>query len=47
MMAEVEQKELGIENSLLDYEKGNITLEQVQKITNATLHTKYKTEIAC
>ena len=45
-MGDVEQSEVLIEQSLLEFEKGNIDLEQVQKTTNLTLHTKYKAELS-
>jgi hypothetical protein len=32
--------------SLLEHEKGNLSLEQVQKITNQTLNVKYRAELA-
>ncbi|CDW76802.1 tbc domain-containing protein [Stylonychia lemnae] len=46
LMSDVEQSEIQIEVALLQHEKGVITLEQVQKITNSTLNVKYKAELA-
>lgn len=45
-MHDVEQCEISIEIALLEHEKGNLSLEQVQRITNQTLNVKYKAEIA-
>jgi hypothetical protein len=45
-MHEVEQSEISIESALLEHEKGAITIEQVQKITNQTLNIKYKAELS-
>ena len=45
-MMEVEQCEINIEQALLEHEKGEISIEQVQKITNQTLNIKYKAELS-
>ncbi len=46
-MHEVEQSEINIEQALLQHEKGEISIEQVQRITNQTLNIKYKAEMSC
>lgn len=46
LMHEVELSEINIENALLEHEKGVITIDQVQRITNGTLNVKYKAELA-
>ena len=46
LMNDVEQSEISIELALLEHEKGNLSLDQVQRITNQTLNVKYKAEIA-
>ena len=45
-MNDAEQSEICIEQSLLAHEKGLLSLEQVQRITNQTLNIKYKAELA-
>ena len=45
-MNEVEHSELSIESSLLAFEQGLLSLDQVQRITNQTLNIKYKAELA-
>jgi len=35
-----------IEQALLDYEKALMSIDQVQKVTNATLNVKYRAECA-
>lgn len=46
MMHDVEQSEISIEQALLEHEKGQMQLEQVQRITNQTLNVKYKAEMS-
>jgi ABC-type hemin transport system substrate-binding protein len=45
-MGDVEQSEVNIELALLEHERGALSLEQVQRITNQTLNVKYKAELA-
>ena len=45
-MNDVERSEIAIETALVEHERGNLTLEQVQKITNHTLNVKFKAELS-
>ena len=43
---DAEQTDIEIEQALLEHERGLMTLEQVQRITNQTLNVKYRAELA-
>ena len=47
LMADAEASELSIENALLEHEKGNLSIEAVQKTTTHTMNIKFKAEHAC
>jgi hypothetical protein len=46
LSSDAEQSDVEIEQALLDHEKGLMTIEQVQRITNSTLNVKYRAECA-
>lgn len=46
LSSDAEQTDVDIEQALLDHERGLMTLEQVQRITNQTLNVKYRAELA-
>jgi len=46
LSSDAEQSDVEIEQALLDYEKGLMSIDQVQKVTNATLNVKYRAECA-
>jgi hypothetical protein len=44
-MHDVEINEINLEQALFQHEKGEISFDQVQRITNNTLNAKYKAEL--
>ena len=46
-MTEGQAGDKAIENALTEHENGNITIEQVQRLTNMNLNIKYRAENEC